>query len=265
MAIISGEIMKAPWVKSLILLGAFAIQSHAVMGVGFQWAPGELQVNAASGVISPSGSTQTLTLQEKGTSGAQGFGLKVWVDAIPFVNLELTEDVQFANYNVDVIDSSSSGRDTTNVTFNSPFPFLKGTPFTARSLTDVAVLYPFLKLPPLVNILSIYAGAGISYGVSTPTLSPTFAKNALLNAEKSNSYNPTTSDEAAAQAALVSAIQNADLVESVGWFLQVGTHVKVPVIPIAFYADGKYRFTGLNPELASEDGFTLELGAALAF
>lgn len=253
--------MKAPWVKSLILLGAFAIQSHAIMGIGVQWAPAELQVKAASGVISPLGSANSLSLQEKGTSGAQGFGLKLWVDAIPLVNLELTEDVQFANYNVNFIDNTTN--DTEAVKFNSPFPLLKGTPFTARSLTDVAVLYPFLKLPPLINILSIYAGAGISYGVSTPTLSPAFAQTALANAEANHTYNPTTGS--GAEAAIVTAIQNADLAQSVGWFLQVGTHVKVPVIPIAFYADGKYRFTGLDPDQVSEDGFTLELGAALAF
>jgi hypothetical protein len=263
MAINPGGVMKATWVKSLVLLGAVALQSHAIVGVGVQWDPAELTVHAASGIISPAGSTQQLTLEEKGTSGAQGFGVKLWVDAIPFVNLELTENVQFANYNVSVVDNTTG--DSTAVKFDSPFPFLKGTPFTARSFTDVAVLYPFLKLPPLVNLVSVYAGAGLSYGVSTPTLTPNFAKTALANAQKSGSYNPTTSDEAAAQSALVSAIQNASLNQGVGWFLQVGTHLKVPVIPIAFYADAKYRFAGINPELVSEDGFSLELGAALAF
>ncbi len=255
--------MKLSWTKSLILLGAVAMQSHAIMGIGFQWAPAELKVKAARDTIS-SGGGHSEILNEQGTSGAQGFGMKFWIDALPFVNLEATEDFQFANYHAALITTGVPS-DSTDLKFDSKFPLLTGTPFTARSFTDVAVLYPFLKLPPVISLLTLYAGGGLSYGISTPTLTPGFAKKALTDAQNSGTYNPNTDDGTGAQKAIISAIKNAGFDEGIGWFLQVGTHLKAPIIPIALFADAKYRFTGINPELVSGNGFTVELGGALAF
>ena len=217
-----------------------------------------LEVKASKDTIAQ-GINHTVLLDEKGLSGVQGFGLKLWLDALPLVDVEVTGNLQFGYY--DVALQSSSATSSTPVSFDLGVPGLEGKPFFARAYGDAAVLYPFLKFPPLVNLIKIYAGGGLSYGTATPIVTPKFAKDALTKAN----YDATTQDDVAAAQIIVKAAENADFETGLGWFLQLGAHAKLPILPIVAYADLKYAFPGTNPALVDGDGLTLELGGGLAF
>jgi hypothetical protein len=253
--------MKSHWIKILALTGALALQSHAIIGFGMHIAPAPgMEIKSNTGVITPAGASNPITLDLEGASGLQGFGFKLWLDVFPIVDLEVTNDLQFGYYDLNVIQGSTSHE----VKFDLGIPGLKDSPFYARNNVDVAVLYPFLKFPPGISILKLYAGGGLSYGVATQTLSAKFAKKALANAPTSE-YDPATDGYAEATEVLVKAIEDEGMVSGMGGFVQAGAHAKLPIIPIAAYADAKYRFLGTNPELIDGSDFTVELGVALAF
>ena len=250
--------MKTP-VKSLLLLCAFATYSHAIFGIGghFGLVPG-LELKSSKDTIASS-VNHNVILDEQGLTGLQGFGAKIWIDFLPLVDVEAAGNLQFGYYNV--VLSSTGVTQTTPVSFDLGVPGLAAKPFFARALGDVAVLYPFFKFPPLIKLIKVYAGGGLSYGVATPIPSPAFAKKAL----KDGGYDASTETDEDAAKIIIAAIQKADFEKSVGWFLQVGAHAKIPIIPIAAYADLKYRVPGINPDLVDGNGWNLEFGGALAF
>ena len=252
--------MKTP-LKSLLVLGLFATYSHAIFGIGghFGLVPG-LEVKASKGVIAQ-GVTHTLSLDERGLSGIQGFGAKFWIDFLPLVDIEAAGTLQFGYYDVSL--SSTNPTLEKPVSFDLGVPGVEGKPFFARALGDVAVLYPFFKFPPLIKLIKVYAGGGLSYGVAAPILSPAFAKKAL---DSDPSYDPNTdNDNSKAAKIIVDAIKAADFEKGIGFFLQLGAHAKLPIIPIAAYADLKYRVPGIDPALVDGSGWNMELGGALAF
>ena len=255
------------WVLIMALLGLSAMQSHAVLGIGIHWAPAPVYaVKSDTGTIAYDNATGSYAkMKEGGVTGLQGFGLKFWVDALPLIDIEATTNFQYGYYDVDVITKKpASNPDTTRVTYNPPFPILEGKPVYARAYGDFSILYPFLKLPPLISILKIYAGGGITYGASTIVLNHAFAKNALDNA----GYNAATDQGTGgrnASAIITDALSNKGVQYGFGGFAQLGAHVKPPIIPIALYVDFKYHFLGFSPDLADNSGLTMELGGALAF
>ncbi len=254
--------MKRIWIHAWIVLSALAIQSHAIFGVGGHWAPAlGFDVKANQDTVASSGG-QAATLDEKGLSGLQGFGAKIWIDALPFVDLQMTGNFQFGYYDVDLITPDGQGGTTTTpVSFGLKMPFVQDKPYFARAYGDLAVLYPFLKLPPLISLVKVYGGGGVTYGVATQILTASFAKSALASANLQNS--PT--DQAALSKALIKAMRDRGLKTGMGGFLQLGSQFKPPVIPIAVYLDFKYHFLGFAPDLTSGSDLTMELGGALAF
>jgi hypothetical protein len=256
-----GDDMKSLVIKALVLTGSIAVHSHAIFGLGAHWAPAPgVEIKSNTGVISPAGASNTLSLSLAGSEGLQGLGAKFWIDFLPFIDLEVASSLQFGYYDLTVIQNGNSYP----VDFDLGIPGLKDSPFYARSLTDIAVLYPVFKFPPAISVLKLYAGGGLTFGTATQTLDASFAKNALANASAS-AYDPATDGYDEAIQVLVDAIEDEGMISGMGFFLQAGAHAKLPIIPIAAYADAKYRFGGNEPELIDGGGMTYELGLALAF
>jgi hypothetical protein len=253
--------MRSVLIKALILTAGITAPSHAIFGLGMHWAPAPgAKIKSNSGVISPAGATNPISLTLTGSEGLQGFGAKFWIDVLPFVDLEVATSLQFGYYDLAV----EQGGNSYDVNFDLGIPGLKDSPFYARSMTDFAVLYPFFKLPPGLSILKLYAGAGLTLVSATQTLDASFAKAALANAP-SSAYDPATDGYDEAINVLVDAIEDEGMTSGTGFFLQAGAHAKLPIIPIAAYADAKYRMGGNEPELIDGGGLTFELGLALAF
>lgn len=252
--------MNKHWIKALLLTATVAVQSHALFGWGFHWAPAPgFEASRASGSIMPAGSADAdrITVSTGSVSGLQGVGTKFWIDVIPLIDLEATANMQFGYYDASFIMPG----DTVNLDFDLGVPGLDGKPLFARIYGDVAALYPFFKIP----LLKVYAGAGLSYGVATQTLTSSFARDALAKAEAAGGFDADNATAAQVKDVLVDAIKDEGMISGMGFFLQAGAKVKPPIIPLAVYADAKYRFAGYKPSNVDGGDLSFELGAAFAF
>jgi len=263
------KILSKTFIRTMSLAASAVVYSHAIFGIGGQWAPSPgLEVKASSGTLISSG-TNVITLNQAKVSGLQGFGLKLWVDALPFIDIEAGSNVQFGYYDVNIISpnvTTPSKMDTTALAFDLNVPLVQGKPVFARIVNDVTILYPFLKFPPLVSIVKLYAGAGITQVIATSVLNKEFSDNALAK-DAGSPAAVTSKNYTGAQVVdlLQKEIISEGLKSGIGFHLELGAKAKVPVIPIAIYADGKYHFLGSMPSAVDANSLTFELGAALAF
>jgi hypothetical protein len=254
-----GGIMKTMFMKSMLLAASAVVYSHAIFGIGGQWAPSPgLEVKGSKGIVAGSG-TNTLSLDQAKVSGLQGFGLKLWVDAFPFIDIEATSNVQYGFYDLSIL----SPTDTIPVKFDLKVPGVEGKPAFARIASDVTLLYPFLKFPPLVSIVKIYAGGGITHVLATEILNADFGKKAVDKAIGGDLTKADSPEEVSK--ILVDAIKDEGLNSSFGFHLEAGAKAKIPVIPIAIFADVKYHFLNSMPKAVDANSMTFEMGAALAF
>lgn len=250
--------MKAAWIKSLALAAAAVGYSHAIFGIGGQWAPApSLEVKGSTGNVAKVG-TDSVSVAQGKVSGLNGFGVKLWIDALPFIDVEAGSNIQWGMYDV----SLSQGTNTQKLKFDLGVPTVDKPGF-ARIVSDVTVLYPFLKIPPVISIGKLYAGAGLTHVVATEVLNEKFAKKAVAKALASNPNAIQSEDDVAK--VLVDAIKDEGLKSGVGFHLEVGAKVKPPIIPIAVFADIKYHFLSTMPSAVDANSMTMELGGALAF
>jgi hypothetical protein len=254
--------MKAAWIKSLALAAVAVGYSHAIFGIGGQWAPAPgLAIKGSSGTVAGSGAN-AISINQGKVSGLNGFGVKLWVDALPFVDIEAGSNIQWGLYDVSI----SQGTDTTKLKFDLGVPTVNKPAF-ARIVSDVTVLYPFLKLPPLVpiSILKVYAGAGITHVIATEILNQKLALKAVDKATNSGA-NPSAADTPEeVSKLLVKSIKDEGLKSGIGFHLELGAKAKIPIIPIAVYTDIKYHFLSSMPSAVDANSMTFELGGALAF
>jgi hypothetical protein len=254
-----GGIMKSMLIKSLTLAAFAAAYSHAIFGIGGQWAPAMgLEVKGSQGTVATSG-TQSFSIDQASVSGLNGFGLKIWIDALPFVDVEAGTNIQYGFYDVTIVGPGAADR--TPLEFDLGVPTVDKPAF-ARIMNDVSVLYPFLKLPPVVSLVKLYAGAGITHVLATEVLNAGFAKKAIDKA-KASGENPTTADELSE--IVVDAIKDEGLTSGFGFHLMAGAKAKPPIIPVAVFANIKYHILSTMPSSVDGNSVTLELGGALAF
>lgn len=250
--------MKTMFMKSMLLAASAVVYSHAIFGIGGQWAPAPgLEVKSSTGTITPTSAPKVDLIQAK-VSGLQGFGLKMWVDAIPFIDIEASSNVQYGFYDLSI----ASATDTLPLKFDLDVPLVEAKPAFARIASDITVLYPFLKFPPVISIVKVYAGGGITHVISTEILNKDFAKKAVDKAVAAGKPVTTTNE---ISSVLVKSITDEGLKSSFGFHLEAGAKAKIPVIPIAIFADVKYHFLNSMPKAVDGNSITYEMGAALAF
>ena len=138
--------MKSSWIKSLALTGALALQSHAIFGIGGHWAPAlGMEVKANRDTIASLAGGSAL-LNEKGASGLQGFGGKMWIDALPFIDLEMAGNLQFGYYDVDLITPAGTSplkfKLSKSEAFNIPFCNMLVTLLNKRLVLCIVKLLP---------------------------------------------------------------------------------------------------------------------------
>jgi hypothetical protein len=242
----------------LALAASTVVYSHAIFGIGGQWAPAlGLEVKGSKGTVAGSGAN-TIAIDQAKVSGLNGFGLKFWIDVLPFIDIEAGSNIQYGFYDVNIV---GPGTTTTPLTFDLGVPTVDKPAF-ARIMNDVTVLYPFLKLPPLVGIVKLYAGAGLTHVLATEVLNAKFAKSAV---DKAVANGKSADDPDEVSAIVVDAIKDEGLKSGIGFHLELGAKAKAPIIPIAIFANMKYHFLGSMPSAVSGNSLTMELGGALAF
>ena len=226
----------------------------------------------------------------------QGFGFKVWVDILPVIDIEATFNIQFGSYDASLffMDPSAAlggaGADAykqidLEIELGGT-PFGKANPKFVQMNGDLSITYPITFIP----VIRPYIGGGLTYYMNTFILNQPFTKrvigdtyttvrkeledeaaNALANAmtdptsvalPDANAMSQRLSD------ALVENLQDAALEEglktSIGGHILVGLRAKLPIIPVAAYANFKYYFGGDFPEEVEPGRMAAEIGVGFA-
>jgi hypothetical protein len=264
-------------IKALIAAGALlATQSFAIVGVGFHYAPGfGTKMKAAE----PATIADKIDLSHEGFDGVmQGFGFKAWVDILPIIDIEATLNIQFGSYDAALwVENPANPDIDTKIPLEIELggtPFGKANPKFVAMTGDLSITYPITSLP----IIRPYIGGGLSYHLNSFVLNQTFACSFIqpntFEEVAAIALDPTMTDEAKSAALqekgqeMKKQIQDKAVDEglktSIGGHILIGTRAKLPIIPIAAYANFKYYIGGDYPEEIDAGNMTAEVGIGLA-
>jgi hypothetical protein len=237
--------------KKVLLAAIFALttQAFAIIGVGAHYVQNTGTLKGDKETVDVFGQQADLIRSE--VSGLQGLGFKLWIDLLPIVDIEGTFNVAAVRY----APYLQIGTEKKDLEYAPPAPynmvFGKASPIYGVVSGDVSVTYPITFLP----IIRPYAGLGVSYIVSTPLLNKKFVEGVLNDVKDPTNYDISEG--------LSDALKNAEYKSGIGGHLIVGSRFKLPIIPIAAYANVKYYFGGDIDDKFSQ-GVVFELGGGLA-
>lgn len=252
-----------------------ATQSFAIAGIGGHYAPNagtsltktkkeNLNVNSLVG--------KNVQFSHGGFTGLQGFGFKAWVDALPFIDLEATFNIQFASYNASLWVKKDPLNPLSDEYKEIPLeielggtPFAKATPKYIAMNADLSAAYPFdLPLLPIHP----YVGGGLTLHWNTFILNKTFVEKVYNDAIESNPTMIVEADEQKIAQELskkvVDYAKDEGLKKSVGIHLLAGVRVKPPLIPLSVYANVKCYIGGEYDSDIDAGHFAFELGGGFA-
>jgi len=267
---------------SIVALGLLAATpSHALFGLGVNYGHNFADVKSENSTLtaaqlpsylqsyaqSNSLTNPTLELDREKVSGLQQLGVKAWID-LPFTDLsvDVASNVAWGSYKSEVIfdDGTSDGAHSFSASpsLSTSFPVWgigkNETPYI-NLLNDLTLRYTFLKLPPLSPLqpLKISAGAGATLVYGTRVVSKSDVESILSGTA------PADLNAATAQKKLSDKIKNNLYTTTWGGHLDLNILLKVPVLPIAVYADGKWYVHTSVSDAASK--YPLALSGGLAF
>lgn len=252
--------------------------SHALFGIGGSFGRNFTSVSSATDVVGAAdlpaylksyggANPGTLTVARDGVDGLNQLGLKAWLD-LPLlpIEFEAAANVAWGSYKSVLAyqDPTDPTRDLNITTgFDSPVP-VPGigsgeTPYVSTIL-DASVRYPFLKLPPLSPLkpFKIYVGGGVSWF---------YASKVVSKDDVSEIFDITggaDQDAAAAQTALSKQLKDNFYESTIGGHVLLGAQLKIPVLPLALFADGKWYFNAAPSSAASNYPFAVSAGLGLA-
>ncbi len=137
--------------------------------------------------------------------------------------------------------------------YDKAFFGLSGTPY-AKLHVDFTIRKNIFEMPGPVKLFKIYGGGGLSYHIGTPLLSSSLVEDVLRSSMEGAGDLSAIQGEVFTNEEVMKKIIN-ELVAIaepvVGMHIVAGAAVKVPVIPIGVYADGKFMipFGELDPEV----------------
>lgn len=246
------------------LAAAFALfassQAFAIIGVGAHYVTnlGSLKSADESFALEQLPGKE-VRLKRAEASTLQGLGFKLWLDFLPLVDIEGTLNFAAVRY-VPRLDLGIEGIDPIYLEYAPEAPYSmyleKASPIYGLLSGDVSVTYPFD-----LKIIRLYAGLGISYIASIPVIDKKFIEN--MNMDWANFLNGSEEREQEIKDAVSKALTKTDYRSGFGGHIIVGSRFKVPIIPIAAYANAKYYFGGdVDPKF--NQGIVFELGGGFA-
>ncbi len=148
---------------------------------------------------------------------------------------------------------------------------MKKTPY-ARLHVDLNVRKNVVKFPPVVNILKVYAGGGLSMNFSTPVLSAKLIEDVLAKQHDLDvAFFQNLSDLENPEAIwgdVLGKITDGLAKPVIGMNVMAGVQLKLPVVPVGLYADAKVLipFASLDEYVeVGGIGFLLNTGISLSF
>ena len=219
------------------------------------------------------------------------FGGKIYIDIIPIIDaVEVSCDFGVWDYVGKInypsglknpIPNTGNLADTANFTYTSEkltldnfglgYLGLKNTPYAKLQL-DATIRKYIVRFPKMLKILNLYGGAGLTVNFATPMLSSHLVQDVINESAQGTKTIPTLA---------TSLLNNSDIMKGVvekiiagltqpsyGAHIDLGVMVKIPVIPIGVYVDGKFMipFGELDKYVKLGGmGILLNGGVALAF
>ena len=256
------------------MLAAFALcatQSFAIFGIGGHYSPSvttKLKTSEQQTVKTIEVENNTVgqvLYAHKSFSSMQGFGFKAWIDIIPFIDIEATYNIQWGSYDASLFIQAGN-EDPIEQPLEIEFggvPFGKATPKYVGMNGDLSVTYPFTFLP----IVRPYVGAGITYFLNTPLMDSSFISKFMSSAgdillDENSQMDASNGAELAK--ALAKEVSEEGLQKSIGAHVLVGVRIDPPIIPVAFYLNGKYYIGGDFHDDIEMGKFVFEVGAGFA-
>jgi len=254
-------------------LAILAVQqpSHALFGIGVSYGRNLSSIGSANASLTGGdipavlgGFAQdqglgvpTLNLTRTAIDGLTQLGVKTWLD-LPLIPVEFEGGANLA-YGTYISDLTlTDGTNSVKVPTSLDLPMGLGsgkTPYSTLAL-DVSIRYPFLTLPPLSPLkpLKFYAGGGVSWFYGTRLI------------DKSDISKVFSGDATGTidQAALQTKLNNNLYSTAFGGHLLLGAQFKVPVLPLAFFVDGKWYLNAATSDAAPKYPLAVSAGLGLA-
>lgn len=196
------------------------------------------------------------------------FGGKILIDALRYFEVEVSTNFGLWEYegliiyptgmrwrdDVSSYQNAQSPEDLYTVTYDtlaittdaldSKYWGLDYTPY-AKVHFDATIRKTFLKIPKRLKTLSLYAGGGLSLHFATPVLSAELIENAIADyleqAESTlQAIGPDLLGNPEVMIAVLDQITGGLTEPKWGLHFVAGTQIKIPIIPIAVYVDGKW-------------------------
>jgi hypothetical protein len=219
-------------------------------------------------------------------------GGKIYIDVIPVIDaLELSCNFGLWQYkgsisypksialrNFPYIDLIKSPEDLFDVTYETiPLTLkeydmdyfgLDGTPY-AKLGFDLTVRKYLFKLPPITHTLRVHGGGGLSLNFATPILHQTIIEKALSKQLEGKFTLDALDSQLFSKDELMEDVLNLILDElmtpHLGCHIDLGVMVKLPLIPLGIYVDGKYMIPFDNmDEHIDLGGFGLVVNAGVS-
>ena len=237
-----------------------ATQSFAIAGIGAHYTPAVgTSLNEAKRSEIFKGQDK-LQFSHGNFDYIQGFGFKAWVDLLPFIDIEGTFNIQFASYNASLWAMRDDGtfKEIPMEIELGGTPFAKATPKYIAMNADISVTYPFSI--PLFPIRP-YVGGGLTMHWNTFVLNKAFVANVIKDAYGEAAVVPSANELADK---VVDYAKDEGLTKSIGIHLLAGVRFKLPIIPIAAYANVKCYLGGDYDDDIDAGHFAFELGGGFA-
>ena len=191
-----------------LLISLIPTSMFAIGGFGLQLGQGSFSVDASSPETGISG----VTLTNGAFDGSGAFGGYVYVDLIPFVDVEFDFNIQGNTYNIDF-----------NNNFGTPMPTLEFAWLSSNTYTTVRKKVVGLSIPFLAGA-QLHAGAGMNTHKTVPVADVDMVTQ-LLGGDLSNA-DPSSLDET-----LLDYLKDGDnLVDASGFHIQTGIQFKLLMI-----------------------------------
>ncbi|HUI91583.1 MAG TPA: hypothetical protein VLX68_04960 [Chitinivibrionales bacterium] len=221
------------------------------------------------------------------------FGGKIYIDVIPIIDaVEVSADFGIWDYigqikypngiinlgAANLADPNNFTYDSTKLTLNNfglGYFGLANTPYAKLQL-DATIRKYIIQFPKPLKTLRLYGGAGLTVNFATPVLSSNLVQSVInesaqgqfdLSAGSTNLGTGLLNNDAIMKAVVQKII--AGLTQpSYGAHIDLGVMVKIPIIPIGVYVDGKFMipFGELDKYVKLGGmGVLLNGGVALAF
>ena len=146
---------------------------------------------------------------------------------------------------------------------------LRKTPYMKLGF-DLTVRKYIFQVPKMLKVFRLYGGGGLSLNFATPIISRSLIEEAISE-QLDNAASLTDlslfSDQKVIES-VITKILGSLMTPHFGLHLDLGVMIKIPVVPLGFYVDGRFHipFDNMDPTVdLGGFGIVLNSGISLSF